>query len=221
MAMGRVIHSPTVTSPQLISARMATTDSAGQRRQRAALAGHRGDLDTIRELVADPEWRVRASALRALHRSSSITQGDLTRSLSDPRPEVRIVAVELAATTAAPSLIPSLQDDDARVVEVACWASGERIPPEPEVVSRLIEIAGSHADALCRESAIAALGAIGDDRALPAVMAGLDDKPAVRRRSVVALAAFDGAEVDVALARARNDHDRQVRDAVEELLGPV
>lgn len=131
------------------------------------------------------------------------------------------MAVELAATTAAPSLIPSLQDDDARVVEVACWASGERIPPEPDVVSRLIEIAGSHADALCRESAIAALGAIGDDRALPAVMAGLDDKPAVRRRSVVALAAFDGAEVDGALARARNDHDRQVRDAVEELLGPV
>ena len=199
---------------------MPTTDSAGQRRQRAALAGHRGDLDTIRALVDDPEWRVRASALWALDRSNSITQRDLTRSLSDPRPEVRIVGVELAATTAAPSLMRSLQDDDARVVEVACWSSGERIAPEPGVISRLIEIAGSHADALCRESAIAALGAIGDDRAVPAVVAGLDDKPAVRRRSVVALAAFDGAEVDVALARARDDNDRQVRDAVEELLGP-
>ena len=205
----------------LVSTRMPTTEAAGQRRHRASLAGHRGDVDTIRALVDDTDWKVRASALRALSRSNSITRNDLEGALSDPRPEVRAVAVELAAVTPTPSLIPSLGDDDARVAEVACWSSGERVPPEPGVVTRLVEIAGSHGDPLCRESAIAALGAIGDERGQRAVIAGLEDKPAVRRRSVVALAAFEGPEVESALKRARHDHDRQVRDAVDELLGPA
>ena len=53
--------------------------------------------------------------------------------------------------------------------------------------------AGSgHADPLCREAAVAALGAIGDPAGLAAVLAALEDKPAVRRRAAVALAAFEG-----------------------------
>jgi HEAT repeat protein len=82
-------------------------------------------------------------------------------------------------------------------------------------------VARSHDDPLCRESAIAALGAIGEEAGLSSVIAGLDDKPAVRRRAVVALAAFEGPQVDAALERARGDSDRQVRDAVDELLGPA
>jgi hypothetical protein len=38
---------------------------------------------------------------------------------------------------------------------------------------------------------------------------------------VLALAAFEGPEVDAAWERARTDRDRQVRDAVDELLGPA
>ena len=65
--------------------------------------------------------------------------------------------------------------------------------------------------------AIAALGAIGDPRGLPAVLAGCRDKPAVRRRAVLALAPFDGPDVEAALAAALEDRDWQVRQAAEDV----
>ncbi len=74
-----------------------------------------------------------------------------------------------------------------------------------------------HDDALVREAAVAALGAIGDEDGLPAILAALDDKATVRRRAVFALAPFEGAEVDAALQRAREDRDWQVRQAAEDL----
>ena len=54
-----------------------------------------------------------------------------------------------------------------------------------------------------RESAVAALGAIGDDRGLPAILAARTDKPNVRRRAVLALAPFSrpGREVEAAIER--------------------
>ena len=89
------------------------------------------------------------------------------------------------------------------VVEVAAWASGEREPAEPGVVAVLATLATEHADALVREAAVAALGAIGDAAGLPAILAAIDDKATVRRRAVIALAPFEGAAVDAALARGR------------------
>ena len=86
---------------------------------------------------------------------------------------------------------------------------------------RLAQLATEHDDPLVRESAVAAIGALGDELGLPAVLEATTDKPAVRRRAVLALAAFEGPEVDAAWERARTDRDRQVRDAVDELLGPA
>jgi HEAT repeat protein len=68
-----------------------------------------------------------------------------------------------------------------------------------------------------REAAVAALGAIGDDRGLAAILTATKDKPAVRRRAVLALAPFEGPDVDAALARALTDPDWQVRQAAEDL----
>jgi HEAT repeat protein len=81
----------------------------------------------------------------------------------------------------------------------------------------LLHRATEHDDALVREASVAALGAIGDDRGLPAILAGCTDKPAVRRRAVLALAPFDGDEVEAALAAALVDRDWQVRQAAEDL----
>ncbi len=81
---------------------------------------------------------------------------------------------------------------------------------------QLIGVASDHEDARCRESAIAALGAIGDDRARPVIVAALEDKPAVRRRAIVALANFEGPDIEAALARASEDRDWQVRAAVDQ-----
>ncbi len=66
---------------------------------------------------------------------------------------------------------------------------------------------------------MAALGAIGDPRGLPAIVHATADKPAVRRRAVLALAPFDGPEVDAVLERASRDRDWQVRQAAEDLTG--
>ena len=64
---------------------------------------------------------------------------------------------------------------------------------------------------------MAALGAIGDERASPAIIAACDRQAAVRRRAVLALAPFDGDEVEAAIDRALADRDWQVRQAAEDL----
>jgi HEAT repeat protein len=86
-----------------------------------------------------------------------------------------------------------------------------------EIVERLVELAATADDPLVRESAVAALGAIGDPRGLTAIIAACADKPAVRRRAVLALAPFEGPDVDVAIENALVDRDWQVRQAAEDL----
>jgi len=115
------------------------------------------------------------------------------------------------------SLIDLLDDSDPTVVEVAAWSSGEHEVVDDDVLERLIALASSHEDALVREASVAALGAIGDERGLPAILGGCVDKPAIRRRAVLALAPFEGPEVDAALDAALADRDWQVRQAAEDL----
>jgi HEAT repeat protein len=204
-------------------------DPVAARRRTAARAGHTGDLDAARRLVTDEEPKVRATALGALHRLGELTTVELLAALGDADPAVRRRACELSTTFAggvgdppqpdvAAAVADLLDDADATVVEVAAWATGERPPASAAVVSRLSELATSHDDALCREAAVAALGALGDPAGLPAVLAATADKATVRRRAVIALAPFEGPEVDEALERARSDRDWQVRQAAEDLL---
>ena len=145
-------------------------------------------------------------------------------SLGDPSPIVRRRAAELAAGDRAVSLLAVLDDHDPTVVEVAAFACGEQgrqdDPDGAAVVARLGDLAIGHDDALVREAAVAALGAIGDPAGLPAILAATRDKATVRRRAIIALAPFDGPEVDEALSRASVDRDWQVRQAAEDQLTP-
>lgn len=188
------------------------------RRREAVLAGHDGDEATARRLLADPSPRVRATALGALARLGQAKPTDVGVSLADPDPQVRRRACIVAVRVPEVELVGLLDDDDVSVVETAAWALGERSRPTPDVVNALRRVATGHPDALCRESAVAALGAIGDPAGLPAILAATRDKPAVRRRAVIALAPFEGPEVDEALRRALDDRDWQVRQAAEDLL---
>jgi HEAT repeat protein len=190
------------------------------RRRAAAVAGHRGDVATARVFLTDGDARVRAAALGALARAGALTDGELTSAVADTAPAVRIRAAELAAARSGdrpPVLGPLLADAEPAVVEAAAWASGERQPPEPGIVAALAGVAADHGDPLCREAAVAALGALGDPAGLPAILAGTRDRPAIRRRAVLALAPFSGPEVDAALDRARSDRDWQVRQAAEDI----
>ena len=207
----------------------AAADVAIGRRREAAAAGHAGDAAGARSYLRDDDPAVRCSALRALQRAGGLAARELEAALADPAPAVRLTGLELAAgrDDIGPAAVADrLVDGDHRVVEAAAWTCGEKISAghtggcesvTAAVVDALAGVARSHDDPLCRESAIAALGAISHPAGLPAILAGLDDKPEVRRRAVIALAPFDGPEVDAALLRATGDRDRQVRTAATEL----
>ena len=187
-----------------------------ERRRKAAVAGHSRDEATARDLFDDRDARVRATALAALVRMGAARPADLARALVDSEAPVRRRACELAAAGEV-DLEPSLADADAAVVEAAAWALGERGPQGAGAVDALATVVTAHEDPLCREAAVAALGSIGDEQGLPAVLAATRDRAAVRRRAVIALAAFEGPEVDAALDRALTDRDWQVRQAAEDL----
>src|SRR5262249_6297027 len=146
---------------------------AAQRRRQAVLAGHLGDPAAARTLLADPEPAVRSTALGALQRLGALSADELAARLVDEAAPVRRPAAGVAAawpSDATPGLVALLSDQDDAVVEVAAWACGEQDPAAAGAVARLREVATKHEDALCREAAVAALGAIGDPDALPTIL---------------------------------------------------
>jgi HEAT repeat protein len=189
-----------------------------RRRTLAIEAGHDGDEARARSFLADPAPSVRASALAALARMGAAGHEDVAAALADAAPAVRRRALEAAIAHPAIDLVPLLGDPDATVVEQAAWACGERVPAGAGVVAALAAVATGHEDALCREAAAAALGALGDPAGLPAILAATGDKATVRRRAVIALAPFDGPDVEAALRAALTDRDWQVRQAAEDQL---
>jgi HEAT repeat protein len=191
-------------------------------RRAVALAGHLGDEGPARAGLDDPAPTVRATALGALARLQRLSFDDIGRAAADPDGSVRARAAELSAAYGGPAvalLITSLKDEESRVTESGCFALGEIGPDASPAVPALEAVVRDHPDPLCREAAVAALGAVGAPEGLPAILAATSDKPAVRRRAVLALAPFSGPGVDAALERALTDRDWQVRQAAEDLTG--
>ncbi len=186
-------------------------------RRDVAIAGHQGDVDTARRGLGSDDPSVRATALGALERLGVLDDHTITRSLADPERAVRRRAAELAAAHPGVDLLGALHDAEAAVIEVAAWSCGEHESNRAPILDRLVELTTGADDPLVREAAVAALGAIGDERALPAILSATTDKPAVRRRAVLALAPFEGGDVDAAIERALVDRDWQVRQAAEDL----
>jgi len=189
------------------------------RRRLVAAAGHRGDEAVARAGLGDRSGPVRATALGALARMGRLAPADVTTALGDPDPAVRRRACDVSLAVAPQVLadvLGALDDDDVLVTEAACVALGEGAGGK-RVTASLSRTATEHPDAMCREAAVAALGALGDTAGLAAILHATTDKPAVRRRAVLALAPFQGPEVDAALERARGDRDWQVRQAAEDL----
>lgn len=197
------------------------TDPPRNRRRAVSIAGHAGDEPTARRGLHDPDPSVRIAAIGALARLDRLGVDDLGTALRDPESSVRARSAELAPSAgpgANELLVDALADNEPAVVEAAAFAMGELGGRGPSV-DALSQIARDHRDPLCREAAVAALGAIGDPAGLAAILDATTDKPAVRRRAVLALAPFSGADVDGALERALNDRDWQVRQAAEDLTG--
>lgn len=200
------------------------------------MAGHRDRPVEASALAADPDPAVRVAALGALDRLGALGAESLVQAMSDPQPAVRRRACVLAGRHAwrrpdagatsdegyaavVAGITRALSDEDDLVVEAAAFSLGELRPEGGcAAVDALCRLARSHASALCREAAVAALGAIGATSALPVVLAALEDTVYVRRRATVALVAFDDPRADAGLRRCLTDRDWQVRQAAEELL---
>ncbi len=196
----------------------------------AAGTGREGRLgrSEVTDLVLlstdDPDPRVRISALGAIVRGAGRTAAERAwrRAALDSDLSVRRRAAELAPGVTVPlgPLLALAADPEWSVVEAAAWAVGEiawSATNRGRAVRALIDLTTGHEDPLVREAAVAALGAIGDPAGLAAVLSATRDRPAVRRRAVLALAPFEGAEVDSALEAALTDPDWQVRQAAEDL----
>lgn len=171
-----------------------------------------------RALETSTRPEVLAGIIRALFGGEiKLGDGELLELIK--RTTSREVAVEVATTygTISEKLTGILlEDPDPLVVEAACFAAGEGATSVHR--QTLENIALHHDDPLCRESAIAALGAIGDPASLEVVLVALGDRPYIRRRAVVALAAFDDPRVEAALLAATKDRDSQVKALAEDLL---
>lgn len=194
----------------------ATPVEIGDRWRAIAEAGHSGDEQVARTALRDDDHVCRELALGALARMHRLDDSDVAAALRDPHPSVRRRAAILSAAHSQVDLTGALADQDDVVVEAAAWAAGEQAALH--LVPTLVRLATTAADALVREAAVAALGAIGSPEGLPAILVACADKPAIRRRAVLALAPFDGPEVDAALEAARHDRDWQVRQAAEDVL---
>ncbi len=191
--------------------------SARDRRVAVIVAGHQGDAGLPTKHLDDDDASVRAAALHALERTGTLTDDEITAAFDDSDPSVRRQAAELAGRRADVDLRPLLSDADDTVVEIAVWACGEQEDVADATLAQIITLATDADEPLVREAAAAALGAIGDERGLPAILAACTDKPHIRRRAVLALAPFEGDEVEAAIERAAADRDWQVRQVAEDL----
>lgn len=194
------------------------TEAASRRRRIVIVAGHSNDAPTALAHLNDPDPKVVDAALGALQRLGQLTATQLDDTIEHPSVIVRRRVATMTAEVPCSRQLELLRDEDSSVIEIAAWACGER-PHDAGAVAQLIQIGQGHDDPLCREAAIAALGALGDPAGLPTILAGCQDKPAIRRRAVLCLAPFEGPEVDAALAAALEDRDWQTRQSAEDLVG--
>jgi HEAT repeat protein len=196
-------------------------DTVARQAREAVLAGYERDDRAIAAALSSREPLVRARALGAAARSGRLDTPARLAALSDPEPLVRrrACAIEVRMPSRDPRVVAALvlllDDPDPLAVAGAATALGEA--DAPSSATALEATAKDHPDPRCREAAIAALGALGTPGSLRVVLAALHDKPAVRRRAVVALAAFQGPDVERALRDALEDRDWQVREIAAAL----
>lgn len=186
-------------------------------RRTVVTLGYEQNEPEARSFLRHEDSVVRELALGALHRMQSLTDADLELALQDDDRLVRRRAAELGALHPGVDLAPLLADLEPVVVEMAVWAYGEREQVDDNTLQTIISLTTDHDDQLVREAGAAALGAIGDERGVSAILSACEDKPAVRRRAVLALAPFSGPEIEAAIDTALTDRDWQVRQSAEDL----
>ena len=190
-------------------------------RQRAEIA------PVLREIIrSDTDWRVRASAGRAIGRlGTRDAVPDLVRALRDPVVDVRVVAAaaiwRLPDPAAVPALIELLGDADASARQWAALALG--VIRDTRAVQPLIALLRDPEKAV-RLDVIRSLGRIRESVALQPLLEYVrDDSRELDERleAVGSIASLQGPERVDALVRLLEHPNRDVREHVIEALGQV
>lgn len=182
-------------------------------------------------LTADPlPWlehddpAVRRLAISALSSRPAAPQtaAELGRMLAgDPEPRVRAAAAEalgMHGPAATAPLLRATADADPLVAEAVATALGE--VGAAAAVPWLIRLATDRGDRLAAEAAVASLGAIGDERAVDTLVElAASGPPQIRRRSIVALTAFDGPQAEAAVRAGLEDRNPMVREVAQMIVG--
>ena len=182
------------------------------------VAIHRRDIDTIETAFGADDPHVRSLALSGLHKVGALTVRHIALAATDPERGVRHQLARIGAVDGRIDLCRLVDDIDYAVAETAAWSIGERKSVGEAELQVLITNAGGNPHPLVRESCVAALGSIGDQRGLPVILHACSDKPAVRRRAILSLAPFSGEDVERTLRAALDDRDWLVRQTAEDLL---
>ncbi len=205
------------------------SEEVAERRRRVILARHTTDEfseSELDEFLNDAAPVVREAALATVVQLGINPEKHILKGLEDEDQRVRKRALESVAELSdnhacISKILFLLNDPSVFVVETACWVIGEigsAYENTVELVRKVSQLALEHDDSLCREAAVACLGSLGHVDGLAALLVALEDKPNVRRRATLALAPFEGKEVEEALKRKLEDRDLQTRQAAEDLL---
>jgi HEAT repeat protein len=168
----------------------------GDRRAKRAVKA--GDMQTLVDLLADADPKVRANTANACMEISPGSAAPalvaaLFRAASDPESQVRGQAIlalgSIRADDARDLFLRSLTDEDWLVRMFAATAIGWM--PDPRAVEPVIKLLDED-DPLVRGAAAFTLGAIGEARSVPALQAQLEA-----------------------------ERDRDARAAIEEALGKL
>ena len=200
-----------------------------ERRRQAILARYENselEESEITGFLNDTAAVVREAALATVVKLNLDAEKHIVNAFNDDDHGVRKRAIELVIDLSdnqdyISKILVLLDDSSTFVVETVCWVIGEignNYENVAEVISKVSQIALTHDDSLCREAAVACLGSLGHIDGLATLLRVLDDKPNVRRRATLALAPFEGPEVEEALKRKLKDRDLQTRQAAEDLL---
>ncbi len=134
---------------------------------------------------------------------------------------VRAAATEKLGVCGPDSLttLASLEHDtEPTMREAVATAYGEI--GSTESVGWLMDAAGNDDDRHVREASVAALGAIGDPRAIDTLLKIIrNGPPQVRRRTIAAITVFDDERIEPAIRRAALDRNPGVREAAEMVVG--
>jgi HEAT repeat protein len=180
-------------------------DDADVRAAAAAALQSFAQRAELGELTDEQAARLRQTLLETIHRPGE---------RQDVRAEALATIGYFSDPTVSRELGAAFHDEATRLYSLR----GMGHSADPTWVDTILEQV-EHPDDPIREAAAAALGEIGEERAVPALTDLIDD-PAlpVRLAAIAALGEIGGGEAREALVYALEDKDESIRDAAEAAL---